>query len=87
MKVTSWRDLGCDINCVGCHCDDGQKFIFVCKDNRVLEMIRKVVDTAKDPKINGFGYVEACAVVDMLVEPEFYERHCVEIDAIFLSLG
>lgn len=87
MKVASWREQGSDIHYVGCQCDDNQTFLFICKDSRVLEMIRKVVDCAKNPMISGFGPDEACAVVDSLVEPEFYARHCVEIDAIFLSFG
>jgi hypothetical protein len=87
MKVASWRELGSDIHYVGYQCDDGQTFLFICKDSRVLEMIRKVVNLAKNPELDGFGSDEACAVVDVLVEPEFYERHCVEIDAIFLSFG
>jgi hypothetical protein len=87
MKIASWRELGSDINYVGCQCDDGQTFLFVCKDSRTMEMIRKVVDYAKNPMLSGFGSTEACAVVGALAEPEFYERHCVEIDAIFLSFG
>jgi len=87
MKVASWRELGSDINYVGCQCDDGQRFLFVCKDSSTLEMIRKVVDYAKNPMLSGFGSAQAVAVVDALVEPEFYERHCVEIDAMFLSFG
>jgi hypothetical protein len=87
MKVASWRELGSDIHYVGCQCNNNQTFLFVCKDSKVMEMIRQVVNLAKNPEVEGFGSDEACAVVDTLVEPEFYERHCVEIDAIFLSFG